>query len=265
MRAYLVLACLFAAVSAACGGGEKAASSPSSSLPFAGQRILVAAAADLRFALEEMKPIFESECGCAVELTFGSSGNFAKQLEQGHPADVFFSANVGFVDALEAKGLIVPGTKQLYAVGRIVLAKNKNVSASVTTMQDLLGPEIRRVSIANPQHAPYGVAAQEALTKAGIWSSVQPRLVMGENASQATQFVETGDAQAGILPLSLVIGQGGKIDYVLVDASQHNPLNQGVAVMKSSKNPELAKAFIAFVKGPRGQEIMKKYGFQPPI
>lgn len=254
---------------AGCGGGSEGSAGRGTDggggeAPFAGQRILVAAAADLRFAFGEIKPLFERDCHCTVEMTFGSSGNFATQIEQGHPADVFFSANVGFVDTLESRGLIVPGTKQLYAVGRIALAKNKNVSANVRTLQDLLGPDIRRVSIANPQHAPYGVAAQEAMTKAGVWGPVQSRIVFGENASQATQFVETGDAQAGIVPLSLAISSKDKLDYVLIDASEHTPLSQGAAVMKTSKNPELGRAFIAYVTSPSGRAVMEKYGFEPP-
>ncbi len=240
---------------AACGGDDDDAR---------GGEILVAAAADLRFAFEEIEPIFERQCECTVTMSFGSSGNFTTQIEGGLPADVFFSANSSFIDSLESKGLILEGTNQLYAVGRIVLAKNKGVNAKVVTMADLLKPEIRSVSIANPDHAPYGVAAQEALTSAGLWDEVRPRLVLGENASQATQFVEAGDAQAGIVPLSLAIRLTDKLDYLLIDASEHNPLLQGTGVVKSSKNPDVARGFIDFVNSEEGQVIMAKYGFEAP-
>ncbi len=251
----VLLAFAVAGTTAACGGDGDDAE---------GGEILVAAAADLRFAFEEMEPIFEERCGCRLTLSFGSSGNFATQIEAGLPADVFFSANVSFVDSLESKGLILEGSNQLYAVGRIVLAKNQGVSISVETMADLLKPEVRTVSIANPDHAPYGVAAREALTSAGVWEDVRPRLVLGENASQATQFVETGDAQAGILPLSLAIRLKDKLDYVVIDASEHSPLKQGAGVMKKSKNPEVARSFIEFVNGEEGRAIMATYGFEAP-
>jgi molybdate transport system substrate-binding protein len=227
--------------------------------------IVIAAAADLRFAFEEIVPLFERECRCSVEVSFGSSGNFATQIQHGLPVDVFFSANAGFIDRLQGKGLVLEGTRQLYAVGRIVLARNSGVAATVATARDLLSPEIKRIAIANPLHAPYGVAAQEYLTAAGVWDAVQPRLVLGENASQATQFVEAGDAQAGILPLSLAIRIRDKLSYILIDESQHTRLSQGVAVLKRSRNPRLATEFIAFVGSEAGREIMARYGFAPPL
>lgn len=256
------VAAFLLALGVACSGSDSSASG--SNRGASGGRILVAAAADLRFAFEEMKPLFERECGCTVDISFGSSGNFTTQIEQGLPADVFFSANVGFVEMLESKGLTAPGTKQLYAIGRIVLARNKSANVRVATIQDLLGANIRKVSIANPQHAPYGVAAQEAMTRAGVWNDVQARLVLGENASQATQFIESGDAQAGIVPLSLAIQLKERVNYVLIDESQHTRLSQGAAVIKRSQNPEVAKRFISFVNGPTGREIMTRYGFEPP-
>jgi molybdate transport system substrate-binding protein len=250
--------CLFALVclvlASACDGGDN------DERP----RLLVAAAADLRFAFEELRPLFLEQCDCDLEFSFGSSGNFATQIEQGLPADVFFSANVAFVERLEAGGHILPETKQLYAVGRIVLAKHNSVGEELDDLEDLLEPAFRRVSIANPDHAPYGVAAQEAMTAAGVWEEVRSRLVLGENASQATQFVESGDAQAGIVPLSLAIRLEASLSYVLIEESMHTQMNQATAVLTRSENPELALSFIEFVNSDEGRELMARYGFEAP-
>lgn len=255
--------CAMAVLVGASCGGSSGTGNPTLAKG-SGGTILVVAAADLRFAFEELAPVFERQCDCTVELSFGSSGNFTTQIEGGLEADAFFSANASFVDSLESKGLTLEGTNQLYAIGRIVIAKNKSVSASIETLDDLLDPDIKRIAIANPSHAPYGVAAQEALTSAGIWEHVRPRLVLGENASQATQWVETGDAQAGIVPLSLAIRLADKLDYTLIEQAAHNPLNQGAAVIKTSRNPGVASDFLEFVSSSEGRAIMAKYGFEPP-
>lgn len=226
--------------------------------------ITVAAAADLRVALEELAPLYEQECHCNVTLTFGSSGTFATQIKEGLPADVFASANISYVDDLDRAGLIVSDTKQLYAVGRIVVAFPSTAAREPGGLSDLVGPDIRKVSIANPDHAPYGTAAKEALISTGLWAQVEPRLVLGENATQATQFVETGDAQAGIVPLSLAVQNRNGLKYKLIDDSLHAPLRQAGAVLKRSKHQDIAAAFLKFVNGPEGRTIMKKYGFVLP-
>jgi molybdate transport system substrate-binding protein len=236
----------------ACGGGRDAGNGS----------ILVVAAADLRFAFDEIEKAFEGECRCRVEITFGSSGAFAAQIEQGLPADVFFSADTDYVRSLESRGLIIEGSARPYASGRIVLAKNRRVEAKLETPRDLLAPAFRRIAIANPAHAPYGVAAREVLVNAAAWDLLQPRLVLGESAFQAAQFIETGDAQGGIIPLSLAIGLGDKLDYVLIDRSQHAPLRQAAGVVRRSRNPGLARSFVDFVCGPRGREILARYGFE---
>lgn len=226
--------------------------------------ITVAAAADLRVALEELAPLYEQDCHCSVTLTFGSSGTFATQIKEGLPADVFASADISYVDDLDRAGLIVSDTKQLYAVGRIVVALPPSAAQEPSGLSDLVGPDVRKVSIANPAHAPYGVAAKEALISAGLWAQVEPRLVLGENAAQATQFVETGDAQAGIVPLSLAVQNKRGLKYALIDDSLHAPLRQAGAVLKRSKHPDIAAAFLKFINGPEGRTVMKKYGFVLP-
>jgi molybdate transport system substrate-binding protein len=231
----LLLPLLVTALFAACGsGGDE-------------PRITVAAAADLQYAFEELDAPFEEQCGCDLVLTFGSSGNFSTQIEEGLPVDVFASANISYVDKLEAKGLVVADTKEVYAVGRIVLAVPKASSLEPTALDLVTDPAVRHLSIANPEHAPYGVAAQEALESVGLWDAVEAKLVLGENAAQATQFVETGDAEAGIIPLSLAVQRVGSLRYLLIDDSLHNPLRQAAAVVSSTDHQELAASFIEFI------------------
>jgi len=224
--------------------------------------LTVFAAADLQMAFGEVKPLFEKAAGVRVTLVTGSTGNLAKQIEHGAPADVFFSANQGFVDDLRAAGAIIPQTRALYAQGRLVLAAPRKSAVAVRELTDLLKPEVRRVAIANPAHAPYGRAAQEALERAGLWERVRSKLVYGENIRHALQFVETGAVEAGIIALSVADVPG--ITHVPVDPTLHAPLNQVAAVVKRSARPELGAAFIQFVNGPEGRPIMKRYGFLLP-
>jgi molybdate transport system substrate-binding protein len=238
-------------VATACGSGDE-------------RQVSVAAAADLQYAFKELERPFEEQCDCDLVLTFGSSGNFATQIDEGLPVDVFASANVSYVEDLEAKGLVVSGTTETYAIGRIVLAVATGSNLELSGLEAVLDPSVRRLSIANPDHAPYGVAAREALEAAGLWDDVEGKLVLGENAAQATQFVETGDAEAGIVPLSLAVQRSGRLRYLLIDDSLHNPLRQAAAVLSSSDRQELAASFIDFINGPEGRPIMVQYGFVLP-
>jgi molybdate transport system substrate-binding protein len=192
----------------------------------------------------------------------GSTGNLARQIGHGAPADVFFAANESFVDDLRAAGAVIPQTRALYAQGRIVLAVLKKSLLVVRELGDLLKPEVRRVAIANPAHAPYGRAAQEALERAGVWENVKPKLVYGENIRHALQFVETGAVEAGIVALSIADAPG--IRYAPIDPRLHTPLNQVAAVVKRSPHPDLGAAFIQFVNGAEGRPILKRYGFLLP-
>ena len=222
--------------------------------------ITVYAASDLDMAFREIKPIFEKATGTRVTLVMGSTGNLAKQIEHGAPADVFFAANASFVDDLQ--GAVIPQTRALYAQGRIVLATPTKSTVVVRELADLLKPEVRRVAIANPAHAPYGRAAQEALESAGVWERLKPKLVYGENIRHTLQFVETGAVEAGIVALS--VAGVPDVRYVPVDPKLHKPLNQVAAVVKRSARPELGVAFIQFLNGPEGRPIMKRYGFFLP-
>ena len=222
----------------------------------------VAAAADLAFAFKEIGPPFERAHGVKITFMFGSTGTLAKQIEHGAPVDVFFAADESFIDKLAARGILVAETQTLYAQGRIVLATAKHTGLKLTDLKDLLRAEVRRIAIANPGHAPYGKAAQEALEHAGLWERVKPKLVYGENIRHALQFLQTGNVEAGIVALS--VANVPEISYVLLDASLHSPLRQAAAVVKRSPRPETGLAFIRFVAGGDGRPIMKRFGFLLP-
>jgi molybdate transport system substrate-binding protein len=224
--------------------------------------LTVFAAADLAFALKEIVPKFEAATGTKVVLALGSTGQFAQQIENGAPADVFFAANQTFVDDLVAKGLAIRETRALYAQGRIVLATARAFGPRLADLRALTDARVRRVAIANPQHAPYGLAAQQALRAAGLWDVVQPKLVYGENIRQTLQLIQTGSVDAGIVALS--VASVPEVDWVPVAPSLHAPLNQAVAVMRRSARPEAGVALIQFVNGPEGRPIMKRYGFLLP-
>ena len=226
------------------------------------QAITVYAAADLDMAFREIKPLFEKATGVRVTLVMGSTGNLAKQIEHGAPADVFFAANESFIDDLLAAGAVIPQTRALYAQGRLVLAMPMASAVAVRELVDLLKPEVRRVAIANPAHAPYGRAAQEALESVGEWDRVKSKLVYGENIRHTLQFIETGAVEAGIVALS--VAGVPAVRYVPIDPKLHKPLNQVAAVVKRSARPDLGLAFIQFLNGPEGRPIMKRYGFLLP-
>jgi molybdate transport system substrate-binding protein len=223
--------------------------------------IRVAAASDLMRAFRAIAPRFEEEFGCKVTLIFGSSGLLAKQSENGAPFDLFAAANESYVRDLESKRKILPGTRQIYALGRIVIwtAPGKK---RANTLRDLTDGGFRRIAIANPRHAPYGQAAKEALTRYGLWTQIKPKLVYGENVTQALQYAESGAADAAIVALSLAID--GKGSYTLVPESLHSPLRQALGVLSRSANPDLAKRFAEFVGRPQGRWYMKRYGFRLP-
>lgn len=237
--------------------------SPASPAPtVAPVELTVAAAADLQFAFTEIGELYEKETGNKVVFSFGSTGQLAQQIENGAPFDLFAAANISFVDDLAKKNLVVPDTVALYARGRIVLAVNRDSGVSAVTLEDLLSDKITHIAIANPEHAPYGVAAKEALTSAGVWDKIEDKIVYGENVRQTLQFVQTGDAQVGIVALS--VANVPEITWTLIDDTLHNPLDQALAVVVSSSHQEEAKEFAAFINGEKGRPIMQKYGFVLP-
>ena len=231
----------------------------------AGERITVAAAADLKFALDEIVADFgRAHPDDTVEVVYGSSGKFATQIRQGAPFDLYFSADIAYPRALEADGLAL-GPTRAYAVGRIVLW-SRSRDARALRLQDLADPALGRIAIANPRHAPYGKRAEEALRAAGVWDAVQPRLVQGENIAQTAQFVQTGNAAVGIIALSLALNptlaaQGG---YHLIDASLHAPLEQGFMLTRAAAGKPLAGAFAEFIGSEPARAVLQRYGFELP-
>lgn len=223
------------------------------------QEITVAAAADLSEAFQEIGREFEAANKVKVTFVFGSTGLLTRQIENGAPMDVFAAANVGYVDQLAQKNLIVPDTKQIYARGQITLWTTADSPLKIETVKDLVRPEVKRIAIANPDHAPYGLAAQQALQRAGVWDVVKPKLVYGDNIRQTLQYAETGNVDVSIVALSL--SQQSKGRWVLVPEQLHEPIDQALAVIKSTRNEAEARGFASFVTGPRGKEILAKYGF----
>ncbi len=224
--------------------------------------ITVSAAADLMPAFEELGKRFEQQTGVQVDFNFGSTGQLAQQIEAGAPVDVFAAANVAYIERLEDKGLIVPGTKALYARGRIVIWTRPDSTLAIETLHDLLNPAVKRIAIANPDHAPYGIAAREAMQSAGVWEAVQGKLVLGENVRDALRYAETGDVDVAIVALSLAIQGTGR--WALIPQDLHNPLDQALAVIKGTKHEAEARAFAAFINSEAGREVMRRYGFILP-
>jgi molybdate transport system substrate-binding protein len=224
--------------------------------------LTVAAAADLTPAFQEIGGLFTQQTGINVDFTFGSTGQLAQQIEAGAPVDVFAAANVSYVDQLTEAGLIVPGTKAIYGRGRIVLWMLPESSFAIEHVADLTDPDVRRIAIANPDHAPYGVAAREAMQTAGAWNELQPKLVLGENVRDTLRFAETGNVDVAFVALSLAIQGNGR--WVLIPEDQHKPIDQALAVIKGTPHEREARAFADFVNSESGRAVMRRYGFVLP-
>lgn len=229
--------------------------------------VTVAAASDLTYAMNEIATNFEKETGCTVRVSFGSSGNFLTQIENGAPFDVFFSADIAYPRKLESEGLAAPGSTYLYAVGKIVLWVSKDSKLDLTNgLASLRDPSVKKISIANPAHAPYGRAAEEALRTAGVYDAVKDRLVLGENISQAAQFVQSGNADAGILALSLAASPAMKDEgrYEIIPENLYTPIQQGVVVTRAAANPKAARMFLDYTKIPATAATLERFGFTLP-
>jgi molybdate transport system substrate-binding protein len=230
----------------------------------AAQEITIAAAADLQPAMQDMAARFQKETGKTVKLIYGSSGNFFQQIQNGAPFDMFFSANLEYPKKLEAAGLTDPGTYYQYAKGKIVIwvAKDSKLDLS-SGLHSLLEPSVKKIAVANPQHAPYGQAAVAAMQKENIYDKVKDKFVLGENISQTASFVISGSADVGIVALSLALSPNMKDRgrYAEVPASEYPPIEQACVVLSSSKNKETARQFLLFVKTAAVADILRSYGF----
>ena len=226
------------------------------------QTLLVGAASSLEPPFTELAEVFQEETGSTVAFAFGATGNLARQIEQGAPMDVFAAADVAFMERLEEQGLIMAGTRRTHALGRLALVSSRKAGVEVTSLEALLEPEVRYVAMANPELAPYGAAARQALESAGLWARLQPRVVYGESVRQALQFVQTGNAEAGLVARSIANAEG--VSGVPVDQALHEPLAQTIGVVSDTARPELARRFVELVTGPQGQAVLARYGYSPP-
>jgi molybdate transport system substrate-binding protein len=235
---------------------------------FAGaQEISIAAASDLEFVFKEVTFRFANQTGNRVQVSFGSSGNFFSVIENGAPFDLFFSADIEYPQKLESGGFAEPETLYQYARGRIVLWVANESGLDISQgLKILLDSRVKKVAIANPTHAPYGRAAVAALKNAGIYEKISEKLVFGENISQTANFVVTGNADAGIIALSLALSPAMKSKgrYFLILPESYPPLEQAGVILKSSSKKELAKCFMEFLHDPEIVELMKQYGFELP-
>ncbi|HYR00774.1 MAG TPA: molybdate ABC transporter substrate-binding protein [Casimicrobiaceae bacterium] len=229
---------------------------------------LVAAAADLRFALDEIVAAYTKDSGRAVKVVYGSSGNFRRQIADGAPFGLFLSADEGYVLALAKEGFTVDDGVP-YAVGRLALVVPEGSPLKLDASLSDIAPAVadgrlRKFAIANPEHAPYGRAAQEALQRAGAWDAVASHLVLGENVSQAAQFATSGSAQGGIVALSLALAPGalGSARHVAIPASMHLPLRQRMVLTKRAT--AATREFYRYLQEPAARAVLARYGFTLP-
>jgi len=231
------------------------------------EEITIAAASDLTFALSEVAIQFQKETSNSVKLSFGSSGNFYSQIQNGAPYDLFFSADLGYPKRLEAAGLIEPGSLYPYATGKIVLwVSNESRIDTSRGLQSLLDPGVRKVAIANPEHAPYGRAAVAAMQHDHVYERVRNKLVLGESISQAAQFVVSGNVDMGILAFSLALAPTlkGRGRYYVIPPEAYPPIEQASVILKSSHKKQTAQKFLAFLRKPGTVDLMRRYGFDIP-
>lgn len=224
----------------------------------------VAAASDLQSALPDLLGRFETETGTTVAVSYGSSGNFFAQIQNGAPFDIFFSADVDYPRRLIAAGHADADTLYHYATGRIVVWARKDSAVPIARgLSALLDAGIRRVAMANPDHAPYGRAAVSALKHEQIYDAVRHKLVLGENISQTAQLVDSGNADAGIVALSLALGSALSASgtYAEIPASAHSPIAQALVVVSASRHKPATHALIAFLKRPEIRQRLQQFGF----
>lgn len=231
------------------------------------KQIHVAAAADLQTAMPELAKLFEAQTGVNVDVVYGSSGNFFAQIQNGAPLDIFFSADSEYPQKLEKLGFAEPHTAAVYAIGSIVLwmPANPACNPEAEHWKCLQQSSVQKIAVANPAHAPYGRAAVAALRKARIYDDVKAKLVFGENISQAAQFVQSGNAQAGILAYSLTrspaLSSGKQWE---IPQEFYPPIEQTVIVLKSAREKAAAQEFVKFVTQGSGRALLERFGLRPP-
>jgi molybdate transport system substrate-binding protein len=230
--------------------------------------VRVAAAADLNYAMKDLAARFEQKSRNKVDLSFGASGNFYSQIQNGAPFDLFFSADLDYAKKLAEAGKIESASVRTYAIGHLVLwvPNSVKLDPEKLKMDLLLDPSIKKIAVANPQHAPYGRAAMAALEHFGLKDKVAGKLVLGENISQTAQFVQSGNAQAGLIALSLAMSPAMKNagKYWELPQDVYPEIQQGVGILSSSKQKQAAQAFIDYISSPEGTAVLEQYGFRVP-
>jgi len=231
------------------------------------QPVRIAAASDLQFAMDDLATQYQTQTNKKLSLTYGSSGNFYAQIQNGAPFDLFFSADVLYAQQLVDARLADPDSLFIYARGQIVLwaPADSHLNLSQTGFAALRDPRVQKIAIASPHHAPYGRAAVAALQHAGLYDQIKSKLVYGENISQAAQFAQSGSAQIGILALSLALSPNMKSgDRWLIPPDFYLPLEQAAVLLNSSPSKADARAFLEFVKSDMGREVLSEHGFKLP-
>jgi molybdate transport system substrate-binding protein len=235
------------------------------SVSTAQDRILIAAASDLKFAMDSVISVFNLKGAGTAEVTYGSSGKLCEQIINGAPFDLFFSADAAYAERLHENNKTASPVYQ-YAKGRIVIW-SQTINARSMEMKSLLDPTVEKIAIANPAHAPYGKRAIETLEYFGLLVALKPKLVYGENISQAAQFISSGAADIGIIALSLALSPNMKkqeATYYLIPESSHQPLIQAAAITSHGRSSSLAKSFFNFIQSDQAVSILRHYGFTKP-
>jgi molybdate transport system substrate-binding protein len=226
------------------------------------EELTVAAASNLTDAFAEAGSRFTSKTGIRVVFSFGATADLARQIENGAPFDVFAAADTEHIEQLERKGLLTPGTRALYARGRLVMWLPPGSDLKVEHIQDIKAKEFERIAIAKPDVAPYGQAAVESLQKLGIWNEIAGKVIYAQNVSQTKQYVATGNAEIAFIPLALV--KPGEGNYLEVDDELHQPIDQALGVVKDSMKQAAARQFVDFLLSDEGQELLSKKGYRRP-
>ena len=222
----------------------------------------MAAASNLTDAFAEVGPRFTSKTGIRVVFSFGATADLARQIENGAPFDVFAAADAEHVEQLERKGLLEPGTRALYARGRLVIWLPPGSNLKIGRIQDITAKEFERVAIAKPDVAPYGRAAVESLRTLGIWNEIEGRVIYAQNVSQAKQYAATGNAEVAFIPLALV--KPGEGSYLEVNEETHRPIDQALGIVKDSTKQAAARQFVDFLLSDEGRELLVKKGYSKP-
>lgn len=259
-RGPMLVALLMTVVAAACGSGSEAEGDEGPA------PIRVAAASDLKFALDEIINLYADEGGDPVDVTYGSSGTFFSQLQNEAPFDLYLSADLSYPQTLEDDGIALSGSVFEYAEGRIVIwvPDDSPIDVEAKGFDSLTDDDADTIAIANPEHAPYGRAAVAALDDVDMLDEVEDRFVLGENIAQTAQFVDTGAADIGIIALSLALAPDAAGRYWEIPAKHHPPIDQGGAIMRWARDPQAAQAFVSFLTGPTGTAVLTRYGFDVP-